>query len=302
MMNPESRLSGGTMFETAVIASTGADSHALHDEVSHLWSLGVREVVLTHCVDVFDDATDSWRTQGDAEDAFTERMSAFESRHMRVHAEVPLGRPAMSLREVSREHAAELIVVGIGDTSLFGSGLPDDRTADIIALSETPVLLRPRQPHRAGPIAARILFATDFSQAADRAFSALLGVVKSCRGRVDILHVQEPASLAYGVASESVEFDRTCAVRLSRLKEQLLAEGSEEVTTRVISGEPVDELTSWANSGRYNLIVMGSRGRSGQSNGILGDVSGPFVRVSGVPILLVPPARARTNTSSAVRV
>lgn len=280
------------MFDKAIIASAAhGSSHDIERQALTLRGLGVREVVLTHAIDVFDDAGSSWRGQAEAEDAFESQLSAFEACNMRVHAEVPLGHPARLLGEISEKYGAKLIVVDSGNVALSGTGLGLDSAADAIARSETPVLVRPHNTMGAAPrpIGERVLFATDFSQTAARAFVILVDIVRACGSRVDLLHVQDSEREDMTSARAVVESDRRDALRLSRLKERLLCEGAQGVSIEIIDGSPCEEISKRSLASRYSLILMGSRGSSGQTDGILGAVSEPVTRDSVVPVLLVPP-------------
>ncbi len=282
------------MFDKAIIASSpGNDPRAAAEEARRLRSLGVREVVLTHIVDVFDDAGDSWREQEAAERGFEIQLAALEQHDMRVHADVPLGHPTISLCEAGQQHGARLLVIEAGNAALFGAGLPGDLTSDAFAASETPVLVRPRHPvafaHR--DVTDRVLFATDFSETAGRAFTALLEIVRSNGGRVDLLHVWDSA--ARGDINEPSEIGRRGAVQLGTLRRRLLAAGALDVSMKIVDGIPAEEISMRARSGEYSLVVIGSRGGSGQVDGVLGDVSAPVVRDTVVPVLLVPPTATR---------
>ena len=282
------------MFDKAIIASSPRnDPRAAAEEAHRLRSLGVREVVLTHIVDVFDDAGDSWREQEAAERGFQTQLAALERCNMRVHADVPLGHPTISLCEVGQLHGARLIVVEAGNAALFGAGLPGDLTSDAFAASETPVLVRPSHPTAFvhSDVTDRILFATDYSATAARASTALLGIVRSSGGRVDLLHVSDTAER--GDINEPTESGRRGAVQLGVLRRRLLAAGAADVSVEIVDGCPAKEIAMRARSGEYSLIVIGSRGGSGQADGVLGDVSAPVVRDTVAPVLLVPPTNAR---------
>lgn len=291
------------MFDKAIIASAAlGSSRDIEGQVRTLRGLGVREVVLTHMVDVFDDAGDSWRSQAEAEKAFENEMSAFEACNMRVRAEVPLGHPAKLLGEMSDKHGAKLIVVESGNVALTGTGLGPSIDSDVFVRSETPVLVRPRNVMDLAPrsIGERVLFATDFSQTAARAFIKLVEIVRACGSRVDLLHVQDSTHQDATSAAAVVECDRQDALRLARLKERLLREGARGVSIEIIDSSPAEEISKRSLSSRYSLIIMGSRGSSGETDGILGAVSGPVTRESVVPVLLVPPTHTSADRVNAL--
>lgn len=60
-------------------------------------------------------------------------------------------------------------------------------------------------------------------------------------------------------------------------------------THRLLSGEPASTLLKELNTGRYDLCVLGTHGRTGLAHLLLGSVAEKLVRLSPVPVLTVPP-------------
>jgi nucleotide-binding universal stress UspA family protein len=63
----------------------------------------------------------------------------------------------------------------------------------------------------------------------------------------------------------------------------------------VLEGNPVDEILSFADNSRADLIVMGSRGHGALAGALLGSVSSGVVQHANLPVLVAkqtaPPAR-----------
>jgi nucleotide-binding universal stress UspA family protein len=106
-----------------------------------------------------------------------------------------------------------------------------------------------------------------------------------------------PAGFGYGsfdasIVSEVVEAQHRDAqghleAAAARLREQGLA----KVSTSILEGRPGDLIVDTAAQGGFDLIVMGTHGRSGLFRTVLGSVAEHVVRhVRGVPVLLVHPA------------
>lgn len=274
-----------------------ADSDALVNCAANLSSLGVREVVLTHIVDVFSDRPGDSSVGQDQEDAFERQIVALENGDLRVRVEASVGFPAYSLQDITRRHSASLIVVGSHGKGIYAMPFSGSMSSDILTFSDTPVLIVSpavlAQPE--GLVCQRllghVLYATDFSECARRAFEVVLGVSQIRTGRITLLHVQDSTQLANEPAAVLAEFDRKDAVRLNELRERLLREGAERVDTEIDFDVPGNAIGARAASGRYTLVVMGSHGRSrGGGQSTLGGVSDTVVKHSEVPILLCPAA------------
>lgn len=61
-----------------------------------------------------------------------------------------------------------------------------------------------------------------------------------------------------------------------------------DVTTRVTEGSPHEEITRRAVDGPFDLIVMGTHGRTGLRHFLIGSTAEKVVRTSKVPVLTVP--------------
>jgi nucleotide-binding universal stress UspA family protein len=67
-----------------------------------------------------------------------------------------------------------------------------------------------------------------------------------------------------------------------------LREGGAGVATRVTEGAPHEEITRRALEGGFDLVVMGTHGRTGLRHFLIGSTAERVVRTSKVPVLTVP--------------
>jgi nucleotide-binding universal stress UspA family protein len=137
-----------------------------------------------------------------------------------------------------------------------------------------------------------VLFCTDFSDTAERAFQYVVRLVESGARFVTLLHVQDRTRIGPHLEHRLEEFNQTDQQRLERLKARLTETPEVDVRIQVPYGHPVEEVLRVANEEEDDtLIVMGSQGRGFLARVFLGSVSHQVVRSAPVPVLLVPASR-----------
>ncbi len=60
---------------------------------------------------------------------------------------------------------------------------------------------------------------------------------------------------------------------------------------RLITGEPVSSIIAEASQASYDVLVIGTHGRTGMTKLLLGSVTEKLIRLSPIPVLTVPPPR-----------
>ena len=142
----------------------------------------------------------------------------------------------------------------------------------------------------------KILAPVDFSPSSKLALEYALLLADRFGGVVDVIHAWEvPAYLrpdltvwAGEVSATLAEHTRTEAERgLKEFLEHANVWGRPNVTTRVIAGPPYQVIISAAEEGKFDLITMGTHGRSGLPHLVLGSVAEKVVRHARCPVLTV---------------
>jgi universal stress protein A len=141
----------------------------------------------------------------------------------------------------------------------------------------------------------RILVPVDFSTHADRAFGYALTLARSFDASVELLHVVEDPFAGGGWGSEVYLSDidglraraiEQASVRLEECRAALLAQDV-PVATTVRMGRPAQTIVEHAKAIGADLIVMGTRGRTGLAHMIAGSVAERVVRTALCPVLTV---------------
>ncbi len=73
---------------------------------------------------------------------------------------------------------------------------------------------------------------------------------------------------------------------LERVAQRLAKKGL-NVTTKVLLGNPAEEITHFAGDENADLLVLATHGRSGPSRWAMGSIADKVSRASNIPVLLV---------------
>ena len=101
--------------------------------------------------------------------------------------------------------------------------------------------------------------------------------------------IPEPAEL------QQERFDRARAELARRARAN--SQSDPEATTDVVFGASAAMITAYAADNGFDMIVMGTRGRSGLAHLVMGSVAESVVRTASCPVLTV-----KTHRPAAVRV
>lgn len=129
----------------------------------------------------------------------------------------------------------------------------------------------------------RILYATDFSENADRAFEQF-SYLKNATEQATLVHVRTPKDPAQDETGGPME-------RLEQMEAELESEGV-EVEVEVRDGDPADEILASERENDPATILMGSRGHSRLRRLLLGSVSEEVVARARGNVMIVPPPRS----------
>ncbi|WP_031436776.1 universal stress protein [Methylobacter tundripaludum] len=232
-----------------------------------------------------------------ADPILEEQKKILEEMGFSVEIEVLLGSPHYEINRLAREKNVSLIAVHMTAESLIDDAFAGGVAYEVIQHAEKPVLVM-KAKTGAGQsemlcqeILSHIIYPTDFSDNAERAFTYVEELVESGCSKVTLLHVQEKERIDKYLKDRLAEFNAIDQARLERLKERLINIGAHEVSIEIPYGSATQEILREVNNNPYSLIVMGSQGRGFISEVFLGSVSHNIVRKAPVPVLLVPAIR-----------
>lgn len=157
------------------------------------------------------------------------------------------------------------------------------------------------------PKISHILFATDLSENANRAFNYAVSLAESYNADVTVIHVFEKlhpntdlilvAFLGYRDADELREKSEADLIdRIKTAIERFCKQAGEKIPTcplifrevLVETGNPADRIMHHAGTGKYDILVMGNRGLGLIQATLMGSISRKVLQGSPIPVLIVP--------------
>ena len=230
------------------------------------------------------------------------QKEALERQGIATKVAIAPGLPMREVNRLARENGASLIVVGSHGVTCAREVLLGGVALSILQHAELPVLvfrLRPETGKPSQPCEAvsrdfirNILYATDFSDTAERAFAYVEKMVEAGVKNVTLLHVQDRVKIGKYLKERLEKFNRTDRQRIERLKTRLQELGAADVGIEIPYGSPIQEILKASRREADTLVVMGSQGRGFISEVFLGSVSHGVAMHSGAPLLLIPAARS----------
>jgi nucleotide-binding universal stress UspA family protein len=154
----------------------------------------------------------------------------------------------------------------------------------------------------------KILIPVDFSPASRRALHHALGLARAYAATVHVVHVWEPPGLVKAdldawstghVEAMPAAARRAADDQMRELLDDFGFAASERPEYEILAGDPARAIVEMVNAGGYDLIVMGTHGRTGFSRLLVGSVAENVVRRARCPVLTVRDDVKETRQSSA---
>jgi len=223
--------------------------------------------------------------------------------------------PPSAILETARERQADYIIIANRGQSKYRDLLLGSTATELLQRSDLPVYLinlsisdaevseemeGSQEKSRLHLYCVRscrdslqhILYPTDFSDTADRAFEALrtliAGQPNNSVKRITLYHVQEKGRIGMDDPGKLAEFNEIDRQRLESLKERLEKLSGAEFDIDIGTGSAALEIIEKAASSDASMIIMGGQGRGFLHELFLGGVTHQVVRKSVIPVLVVP--------------
>jgi nucleotide-binding universal stress UspA family protein len=151
-----------------------------------------------------------------------------------------------------------------------------------------------------------ILVCVDGSEHSERALTEAIDLATTQNSRLTLLTaISRPPywantpMTAAGIEPLAVDLEHEAAKTLRAAVDQVPASIP---VTKILTEDPIrDALVCQIKSGKYDLVVMGSRGRGALSASLLGSVSHYALNHSDVPVLIIRAEEDEEQTSDDAR-
>ena len=206
-----------------------------------------------------------------------------------VEAHVVRGTPYRRINGIAETVHADLSVVSSRGQSPLENRIIGSTARNLARTTVVPLLVNRVERATADPevlrerLFRRVLFATDFSENADRAFDAF-SYLRHATEEATLVHVRSPKD-------DDVDAGVSPRERLAEHASTLENWGI-ETQLEVRHGDPADEVLAVEAEVTPSTVLVGSKGRSRVRRLLSGSVSEEIVARATGNVLLVPPPRA----------
>lgn len=217
-----------------------------------------------------------------------------------AHTFTEVGPPARTILETARKGRHDLIVMGTHGRTGLSHMVLGSVAEKVVRQAKCPVLtLRGTNPHVTQP--ARILVPVDYSSSSAAALAYAVELAQLLQAQLDVVHVWDRPSFVseetqvHGPGDTRRSLGELIREGAEREMREFLSAGAEarsgaglDISPRLLSGDPASALLTELALGHHDLVVTGTRGRTGLQHLLLGSVAEKLVRLSPVPVLTVP--------------
>jgi nucleotide-binding universal stress UspA family protein len=144
-----------------------------------------------------------------------------------------------------------------------------------------------------------ILHPTDFSRNSEHAFQMACSLACDYGAHLILLHVLPPATVPF--SEDSLTPADPQETLQGRFPWPQVTDAKIAVEYRVAEGDPPDEILAVAQQTNCDLIVIGTRGRTGLARLWMGSVAEEVLRKSSCPVLAVRTSRPETPSEAMIQ-
>jgi nucleotide-binding universal stress UspA family protein len=136
----------------------------------------------------------------------------------------------------------------------------------------------------------KVLAPVDGSEASKRALEMAIVIAKEAHAKLTVLEVIEefgPLPGFYGAAPEGVDRVKWISEQRFELIHPMLEEENVEWDRIVVEGYPADKICETGETGNYDVIILGSKGRSAIGRFLIGSISDRVVHHATCGVFVV---------------
>ncbi|MEZ0328413.1 MAG: universal stress protein [Dissulfuribacterales bacterium] len=144
-----------------------------------------------------------------------------------------------------------------------------------------------------------ILFPVDFTESSQKIVSYVKQFVQACNAQLSLIHVvrgpEDFAGFELGAAWWT-SIQKEVMDGANQAMEQFVNDNLADVPnvkTFVTIGDIVEEVVSYANANKIDLILIGTHGRKGLEKAMFGSVAEGVVKAAPCPVLTINPYKIK---------
>ena len=206
-----------------------------------------------------------------------------------VEQAVRTGVPHEAILRYTTDQDIDLIVMGTHGRTGVARYLLGSVTEKVVRLSDVPVLTVKAEDDEVTYPYTDILVPTDGSEGAEAAIDSAVDVASTYDARLHALSVIDTMAMGVDVRSGAIfdVLEESAQSAVETIEEQATQASVSAVETAIEHGNPYRGIRSHVEAHDIDLVVMGTRGRSGVERYLLGSVTEKTVRTSPVPVMTV---------------
>jgi nucleotide-binding universal stress UspA family protein len=147
-----------------------------------------------------------------------------------------------------------------------------------------------------------ILHPTDFSSRSDLSFRLACSLARDYGARLLVMHVVEVPTAVYGEGIILPPPEESWKVARDKLNQMQLQHPNLQLDHLLVEGSPVPEILRVANEFKFDVIVMGTHGRTGLSRALMGSVTERVLRKAPCPVVSVKEQQSVSQLESVPQV
>jgi nucleotide-binding universal stress UspA family protein len=213
--------------------------------------------------------------------------SVMEDAGFATETHVVRGTPHRRINGIAEAERADLTIIGSRGQSPLENRVIGSTARNLARTTVVPLLVNRIEREAEDPdvlrehLFQRMLYATDFSENAERAFDAF-SYLRHATQEATLVHVESPKDATADAEDPVDRLDELAAT---------LSQWDIDTTVEVRRGDPADEILDVEATVRPTTTLVGSRGRSRMRRLLLGSVSEDVVARANGNVYLVPPPR-----------
>jgi len=135
---------------------------------------------------------------------------------------------------------------------------------------------------------SNILIAVDGSESASKAFHRSVYLAEKCNSKLDLVHVVQCE--VGGDSANTFDMIEELKDKAMKMLEEYRAEAAKNkvpIQIAIMQGDPAKVIIELAKAKSYDLIIMGTRGRSSFKELLIGSVSQKVMHHASCPVMVV---------------